>query len=75
MNSSADCNEKVGRTVEDQFKTLKADWRYVSGGRWELTFLVGNDLPVAVKAEGSSSEKKPVRRKHTDVFVDGLESL
>lgn len=65
---------QAARNNEEQFKTLKADWRHVSGGRWQLTFLVqDNDPPAAEEPEGGSDGKR-VRRKLTDLYVDGLKS-
>ncbi|KAM0720191.1 hypothetical protein Q7P37_004327 [Cladosporium fusiforme] len=65
----------VGRNIEEQFKTLQPDWRYVNDIRWELTFLViVNDRPAADDPEGSNEGIQVRRRKRTDIFIDGLKS-
>lgn len=67
--------QKVGRNIEEQFKTLQPDWRYVNDTRWELTFLViVNDRPAADDPESSNEGIQVRRRKRTNIFIDGLKS-
>lgn len=70
----ANFSRKVGRSVEEQFKTLKADWRHVDKARWELNFLVcSNDQLAAAHEADSSGNRTRVHRKRTDMFVEGLQ--